>query len=298
MALELIKLPTEQLLTKFGSGGHKPGSGSAAALLGLVSCKLVQTVVTLPEGRDQYQGVQAQLTLANEDVVGDIEPILMAAIQDDSDAFDRVIKARRLRDKEDDKNKKRQLADRALGELRAATDIPLRIAEICIQLRSETRWSWQQSAHRAFGSRRPLSVAWLAIQDRRGEAHSLYVAEGVLARQRGVRRLLRPPEERAVLLSRLAVRDRRGVCRSLGCLHPLIQRGTYQDVAGLPQSRGVPQEPGNRCLTSPKFLSASPLVKLERAATVWTNDRRLGCCSLSGASANSPWRPCGRGICR
>ena len=84
MSQELIKLPADKLLNKFGSGGHKPGSGSAAALLGLVSCKLLQTVVTLSNGRDQYKGVEAQLTLANQNVVDDIEPILMAAVQEDS----------------------------------------------------------------------------------------------------------------------------------------------------------------------------------------------------------------------
>lgn len=57
MAQDLMTLPTDQLLSKFGSGGHKPGSGSAAALLGLVSCKLAQTVVSLSAGRDQYVGV-------------------------------------------------------------------------------------------------------------------------------------------------------------------------------------------------------------------------------------------------
>lgn len=134
MAKELIKLPTDQLLTKFGSGGHKPGSGSAAALLGLVSCKLIQTVVSLSSGRDQYQGVEAQLTLANQDILDDIEPVLMAAVQEDSDQFDRVIRARRLRNAESDKNKKRALSERALAELRDATEIPIRIAETCLHL--------------------------------------------------------------------------------------------------------------------------------------------------------------------
>lgn len=134
MSKNLIKLPTDQLLGKFGSGGHKPGSGSAAALLGLVSCKLIQTVVTLSSGRDQYQGVAAQLTLANQDILEGIEPVLLRAVQADSDQFDRVIEARRLRDAETDKARKRQLSERALAELRHATDIPIEIAETCLLL--------------------------------------------------------------------------------------------------------------------------------------------------------------------
>ena len=134
MPQALINLPTDQLLTKFGSGGHKPVSGSAAALLGLVACKLIQTVVTLSAGRDQYQGVEAQLTLANQDILDGIEPVLLAAMQEDSDQFDRVIALRNQRNAETDKVKKRQLAEQALSELRAATEIPIRIAETCIHL--------------------------------------------------------------------------------------------------------------------------------------------------------------------
>ena len=134
MAQDLIKLPADQLLTKFGSGLHKPGSGSAAALLGLVSCKLVQTVISLSHGRDQYQGVQVQLTLANQDILGDIEPTLLSAVQEDSEQFDRVIKARRLRDDETDPGRKKQLSEKALNELRVATEIPIRIAETCLAL--------------------------------------------------------------------------------------------------------------------------------------------------------------------
>jgi formiminotetrahydrofolate cyclodeaminase len=119
MSQDLITLPTDQLLTKFGAGMHKPGSGSAAALLGLVSCKLVQTVISLSHGRDEYQGVEQQLTLANQVILGDIEPSLMAAVQEDSQQFDRVIQARNARDNESDQSKKKQLSEKALNELRS-----------------------------------------------------------------------------------------------------------------------------------------------------------------------------------
>jgi formiminotetrahydrofolate cyclodeaminase len=122
------------LLTRFGSGIHKPGSGSAAALLGLVACKLVQTVISLSHGRDQYKGVAAQLTLANQDILGEIEPILTAAVQVVSEQFDKVINARRIRDAETDSTKKKVLSEKALNELRLATEIPIQIAETCLTL--------------------------------------------------------------------------------------------------------------------------------------------------------------------
>lgn len=134
MVDELISLPTDKLLIKFGSGKHKPGSGSAAALLGLVACKLIQTVVTLSNGRDQYQGVTSQLTLANQKVIGDIEPILFKAVEEDSIQFDKVIIARRLRDEEKDPKRKKLLGAKALEELKLSTQIPLKIAEYCLEL--------------------------------------------------------------------------------------------------------------------------------------------------------------------
>jgi formiminotetrahydrofolate cyclodeaminase len=58
----------------------------------------------------------------------------MAAVQDDSGRFDRVIQARRIRDAETDQVKKKQLSEKALNELRVATEIPIRIAETCLAL--------------------------------------------------------------------------------------------------------------------------------------------------------------------
>ena len=134
MTEDLLSLPANELLNKLGSGGHKPGSGSAAALLGLVACKLIQTVVTLTNGRDQYQGVGPQLTLANQDVNENIEPILRKAVQEDSIQFDKVIAARRLRDNETEPKLKKKLAASALKELKLSTEIPLRIAGLCIEV--------------------------------------------------------------------------------------------------------------------------------------------------------------------
>jgi formiminotetrahydrofolate cyclodeaminase len=131
----LLALPTTTLLSKFGSGGHKPGSGSAAALLGLVACKLVQTVVSLSNGRSEYEGVKEQLTLANQDISSSVEPFLADAVERDSAAFDRVIRARQHRDSFEVGSKDRKAAaEAALEELRTATEIPVEIAQKCLEL--------------------------------------------------------------------------------------------------------------------------------------------------------------------
>jgi formiminotetrahydrofolate cyclodeaminase len=132
---ELLSLPTSKLLSKFGSGGHKPGSGSAAALLGLVACKLVNTVVTLSNGRAEYSDVKDQLSLANQGIATTIEPYLAQAVEKDSIQFDRVIEARRNRDVLEPGSKERKVAaEAALEELRHSTVIPIEIAERCVEL--------------------------------------------------------------------------------------------------------------------------------------------------------------------
>ncbi len=42
--LELLEKPTTELLDAFGAGNASPGSGSAAALMGLLAVKLLITV--------------------------------------------------------------------------------------------------------------------------------------------------------------------------------------------------------------------------------------------------------------
>ena len=39
-ALPLLELPANKLLDQFGGGSHVPGSGSAAALMGLLAAQL------------------------------------------------------------------------------------------------------------------------------------------------------------------------------------------------------------------------------------------------------------------
>lgn len=168
--LELMKVPTGTLLSKFGSGGHKPGSGSAAALLALISCKLIQTVVALSNGRAEYAGVKDQLTLANQDIVKEVEPSLADAFQKDSVLFDRVIQARRKRDALPSGSKERKAAaETALEELRAATELPLKIAEKSLEL-----------------AEKGLTVFQLGFQGARGDSgvavsSALAAAQGSLA---------------------------------------------------------------------------------------------------------------------
>ena len=134
MALDLAKLPLVELLRKFGAGGHKPGSGSAAALLGLISCALTRTVIDLTKQRDGYKEALAELDSIEASITNDIEPELWGAFDEDSIQFDKVITARRARNAESDPAQRWKHGKQALDELHVASEIPLDIAEKCLAL--------------------------------------------------------------------------------------------------------------------------------------------------------------------
>lgn len=92
-------------------------------------------MVTLTGGREAYADVQDQLSLVNQKTTAEVEPFLLRAIEDDSIQFARVVEARRRRDAAKTGSKQRKvLAERALDELRVATDLPLEIASHCLDL--------------------------------------------------------------------------------------------------------------------------------------------------------------------
>jgi formiminotetrahydrofolate cyclodeaminase/Zn-dependent peptidase ImmA (M78 family) len=137
MTAGLIYLPTAELLDKFGSGNHKPGSGSAAALQGMLSARLLQTVISLtsdPKRARRYAPQLPKLRKIESEVAGRIIPSLQRLFQEDSDQFDRAIQLRQRRENEIDPVVRKQLADQATSALIPATEIPIQIAKDCVEL--------------------------------------------------------------------------------------------------------------------------------------------------------------------
>ena len=135
MIVDLLQLPTRLLLDKIGAGSHKPGSGSAAALNGILSCKLLLTVIELTLKRTKtYSHCQKEFEEIRNKIIEDIGPQLEALFEEDSVQFDQAIKKRRERDNEKNQKIKNGLHEESLRELRKSTDIPMEIAKLCIQL--------------------------------------------------------------------------------------------------------------------------------------------------------------------
>lgn len=133
----LLDYSADELLDEFGKGNHKPGSGSAAAFHGLLAAKLITTVIALTnkeKRRKQYEEWLPELLRMNSEIIERIYPRLKELFQADSIQFDKAITLRKQRDSAKDSKLKADLASQALKELVPATEIPLEIAGLCVEL--------------------------------------------------------------------------------------------------------------------------------------------------------------------
>jgi formiminotetrahydrofolate cyclodeaminase len=130
---QYLKQPTQELLDGFGAGGHKPGSGSAAALLGVVSCKMMKTVITVTR-RNSKRISRYATNLPELEHIGGIlekqnEPYFTSAVQRDVELFHRYRQLASLYNRKAGLRVRKQSKRRSLRALEPATELPLKIAE-------------------------------------------------------------------------------------------------------------------------------------------------------------------------
>lgn len=130
----LIDLQTGILLNKFGQGNHKPGSGSAVALQGMLAAQMIRTVIDLTKERPAYKNIYKDLEVLVKEIEDKIYPALEDLIQRDSVQFGKAIDARIARDGEQNLDLKVKYASEALEDLKLATEIPIAVAKYCIRL--------------------------------------------------------------------------------------------------------------------------------------------------------------------
>lgn len=134
---KLTDIAAGKLLEKFGAGSHKPGSGSASAFLGMLSAQMLRTVIDLtndPKRIKTYSDYLPELLRIKNEIETRILPELEKLFQMDSEQFDKVITLREHRDIESDPLKKQELSVAAREQLKVATEIPLDIADLCLEL--------------------------------------------------------------------------------------------------------------------------------------------------------------------
>ncbi|MCI0477014.1 MAG: cyclodeaminase/cyclohydrolase family protein [Anaerolineales bacterium] len=121
----------QTFLDELASAEPAPGGGSVAALSGALAASLVAMVCRLTIGKKGYDAVSAEM----QTILPRAEALqreLADLMQADTNAYSRVMDAYKLPKTTDDEKAARARAIQAA--LQHASDVPLRVAELCIQV--------------------------------------------------------------------------------------------------------------------------------------------------------------------
>ena len=128
---QLTDLPVRAFMERLGSSDPAPGGGSAAALAAAMGAALVAMVAELTIGRPAY-AEHAALVAELRTGATERQAELLALAQQDADAYNVVVQARRL-----PKESKAEVAARSAAlaaAIREAARIPLRIAVVAAEV--------------------------------------------------------------------------------------------------------------------------------------------------------------------
>ncbi len=123
----------QQFLDELASGNPVPGGGAVSALSGALAASLLMMVCRLTIGKKGYETVETEM----RDALTRLEPLraeLIALMQEDSDAYARVMEAYKLPKTTDSEKAARAAAIQAA--LKRATAAPVQVAELTHQVAS------------------------------------------------------------------------------------------------------------------------------------------------------------------
>lgn len=130
---ELLERSTKELLADFGAGKASPGSGSAAALMGLLAAKLLVTVCDKSETKKECRANYRVLAYIKQQVEA-IEPRLVELFEKDAREFDEVVALRVARDAATSPKEREKLSKQSQDLLETATDNAFHIIDLCLKL--------------------------------------------------------------------------------------------------------------------------------------------------------------------
>lgn len=130
------ELPIQDFLTRLASAAPEPGGGAAAALVGATGAALVSMVANLTIGKEKFASVQAEMRQALAAADG-LRVKLLAIVDQDAEAFRRVMTTYRLPRDTDEQKAARKRAMQAA--LRDAAQIPADVVGLCEELASWSR---------------------------------------------------------------------------------------------------------------------------------------------------------------
>jgi formiminotetrahydrofolate cyclodeaminase len=127
----LVELKLAGFLDKLASDEPAPGGGSASALAAAMAAGLVEMVANLTVGREAFTAVEADMKA----ILGAVPPLrreLTTLVDKDTEAFDKVMAARRLPHANDDEEaRRRQAIEEAT---KGAAAVPLRVTALAAEV--------------------------------------------------------------------------------------------------------------------------------------------------------------------
>jgi formiminotetrahydrofolate cyclodeaminase len=131
MTERLIDKPVSQFLTELASSAPAPGGGSVAALSGALGAALVSMVCNLTVGKKRYADVEKDIKALLENSEG-LRHKLADLLQADVQAYTAVSQAMKMpRATDEEKAARAEVMQQALKK---ATEVPLQIAEACVEV--------------------------------------------------------------------------------------------------------------------------------------------------------------------
>ena len=129
-AAPLMSMTASRFVDEVSTESPAPGGGSVAALMGSLGAALATMVANLTVGKKGYEGAWADLAAMAERGQA-LKDRLARAVDEDTDAFNRVMEAMRL-----PKGTPEQQAERSRAvdtANKAAADVPLQTARLCLE---------------------------------------------------------------------------------------------------------------------------------------------------------------------
>ncbi|UXH76202.1 cyclodeaminase/cyclohydrolase family protein [Roseateles amylovorans] len=161
--LELLEKPTTELLDAFGAGNASPGSGSAAALMGLLATKLLITVCDKSLTKDECKPHEVALNYIRNEVAA-AEPRLKALFEKDAREFDQVVQLRVARNNAGTPSERAKFSRDSQALLETATDNAFAVIDECMKLIEHGIVVFENGWHAVRGdSGAAISVAVAAV---------------------------------------------------------------------------------------------------------------------------------------
>ena len=127
----LRETPLSAFIEQLAAESAYPAGGSSAALAGTLGASLVSMACRLTLGKEGYEEAEQELKAVLSISEG-LRNSLLAAVDIDADAYQKVLRARTLPEETDDEQKIRAVAVRAA--FREACESPRQIARDCLEV--------------------------------------------------------------------------------------------------------------------------------------------------------------------